>query len=102
MLDIAGAGADRVLVQGHLDQPPPRVIGRRRLGHRRLSLMATERACAPRPSASPSVIAAGASRASCSGPHLRIDVRFMKSSTPSPEEKRAERAVGRTWLEPAT
>ena len=25
----------------------------------------------------------------------------MKSSTPRPEEKRAERAVGSTWLEPA-
>ena len=32
----------------------------------------------------------------------RIEVRFMKSSTPSPEEKRALRAVGSTWLEPAT
>ena len=30
------------------------------------------------------------------------EVRFMKSSTPRPEEKRALRAVGSTWLEPAT
>ena len=30
------------------------------------------------------------------GLHLRIEVRFMKSSTPRPEEKRAERAVGST------
>ena len=44
----------------------------------------------------------GSERGSCSGPHLRIDVRFMKSSTPSPDEKRAERAVGSTWLEPPT
>ena len=32
----------------------------------------------------------------------RIDVRFMKSSTARPEEKRAERAVGSTWFEPPT
>ena len=32
----------------------------------------------------------------------RSSVRFMKSSTPSPEAKRALRAVGSTWLEPAT
>ena len=30
------------------------------------------------------------------------EVRFMKSSTERPEEKRAERAVGSTWFEPAT
>ena len=36
------------------------------------------------------------------GVERRIEVRFMKSSTPSPEEKRAERAVGSTWFEPAT
>ena len=64
--------------------------------------MATERAWASRPSASPSAIAAGRERGSASGPHLRIEVRFMKSSTPRPEEKRAERAVGSTWFEPAT
>ena len=29
-------------------------------------------------------------------------VRFMKSSTFSPDEKRAERAVGRTWFGPPT
>ena len=29
-------------------------------------------------------------------------VRFMKSSTDNPEEKRAERAVGKTWLGPPT
>jgi len=34
--------------------------------------------------------------ATASGPHLRIEVRFMKSRTPSPEEKRADRAVGST------
>ena len=41
-------------------------------------------------------------RASWSGPHFRIEVRLTKSSTPSPEEKRAERAVGSTWFEPPT
>ena len=29
-------------------------------------------------------------------------VRFMKSSTPRPEENRALRAVGSTWFGPAT
>ena len=29
-------------------------------------------------------------------------VRFMKSSTERPEEKRAERAVGSTWFGPPT
>ena len=50
----------------------------------------------------PSVIAAGPNARNWSGPHFRIDVRFMKSSTPRPEENRAERAVGSTWLEPPT
>ena len=62
----------------------------------------TERAWAASPSASPSAMAAGPSAASWSGPHLRMEVRFMKSRTPKPEEKRAERAVGSTWLEPPT
>ena len=50
----------------------------------------------------PESIAAGASCRNCSGPSFRIDVRFMKSSTESPDENRAERAVGSTWLEPPT
>ena len=41
-------------------------------------------------------------RRSCSGPSFRTEVRFMKSSTDRPDEKRAERAVGSTWLEPPT
>ena len=44
----------------------------------------------------------GAERAQRLGSHLRIEVRFMKSSTPRPEEKRAERAVGSTWFGPPT
>ena len=44
----------------------------------------------------------GRQASSARGSSCRIDVRFMKSSTPSPEEKRALRAVGSTWLEPAT
>ena len=47
-------------------------------------------------------MAAGASAASALASSFRSEVRFMKSSTPSPEEKRAVRAVGSTWLEPAT
>ena len=44
-------------------------------------------------------------RASISDPRgeaFRIEVRLTKSSTDRPDEKRAERAVGSTWLEPAT
>jgi hypothetical protein len=44
----------------------------------------------------------GRQRASWSAPSFSIEVRFMKSSTDRPEEKRAERAVGSTWLEPPT
>ena len=44
----------------------------------------------------------GRARAATAGSHFRIEVRFMKSSTPRPEENRAERAVGRTWFGPPT
>ena len=40
--------------------------------------------------------------AAAPAPSLRIEVRFMKSSTERPDEKRAERAVGSTWFEPPT
>ena len=85
---------------------PRRCVGRvvlfGQLCHDRLRRNPIERECASSPSACPSVIAAGPSARSWSGPHLRIEVRFMKSSTPRPEENRAERAVGSTWLEPPT
>src|SRR5262245_21704723 len=100
VLDVGARAPDRVLVERDLDEV---LLARCRRGaHRRLSRIATERACAASPSASPRAIAAGPGAASCSGPHLSSEVRFMKSNTPSPEEKRAERAVGSTWLEPAT
>jgi hypothetical protein len=47
-------------------------------------------------------MAAGASLASDALSSRSSEVRFMKSSTLKPEEKRALRAVGSTWLEPAT
>ena len=43
-----------------------------------------------------------AERVERAGVALSSDVRFMKSRTPKPDEKRAERAVGRTWFEPPT
>ena len=55
--------------------------------------MATERPCACKPSLSASAIAAGPITRRDSGVHLRMDVRFMKSSTPRPEENFAERAL---------
>ncbi len=92
VLDVPVAGADTVLVENDLDKTLA-VCAR---AHRRLILTATDRAWAASPSASPSAMTAGPSCASCAGPHFRIEVRFMKSSTPNPEENRAERAVGRT------
>src|SRR6516162_5330847 len=102
VLDVRTRTPDRLLVERHRDDAVLRVIPWRRFGHDRLRRSPIERAWASRPSALPSVMAAGPSERSWSGPHLRIDVRFMKSSTPSPEENRAERAVGNTWLEPPT
>src|SRR5205085_12163264 len=102
VLDIRARAADRFLIKRHRDYAIPGIVLCRRFAHGRLSRSATERACASRPSALPSAIAAGPSARNCSGPHFRIEVRFMKSSTPSPEENRAERAVGNTWLEPPT
>src|SRR5690606_36815781 len=67
-----------------------------------LSRIDTERPWAWRRSVSANVTAAPASSARAEGVQPRIEVRFTKSSTTSPEEKRAERAVGRTWFEPPT
>ena len=60
-----------------------------------------ERACASSPSASASAMAGGPSTAMAPASKDSKVVRFMKSSTESPEEKRAEREVGSTWLGPA-
>ena len=43
-----------------------------------------------------------AKRAKLIGPAFEDRRAFMKSGTPNPEEKRAERAVGSTWFEPPT
>src|SRR5262249_55230268 len=101
VLDVGRGAADRAFVERHLDETLLG-IGLFRFAHLRLSRIATERACASRPSAMPSAMAAGPSLASASGSRRRSEVRFMKSSTPKPEENRAERAVGSTWFEPAT
>ena len=69
---------------------------------RRFSRIDTERPWASRPSASASASAAGPSAASDSGVQATIEVRFRKSATPRPPEKRAAREVGSTWLVPAT
>src|SRR5690606_40505597 len=68
----------------------------------RLSRMATERPWAASPSASASAMAGPASAPSCSCPIPRTYVRSRKSNTETPEEKRAERAVGRTCFGPPT
>ena len=103
VLDVGARAADRILVERHRDEPAR--LRRLRSFGRGSSAVEPDRdragvgveALRPRRARS----RPGRARASCSGPHLRIEVRFMKSSTPSPDEKRAERAVGSTWLEPA-
>ena len=50
-----------------------------------LGLMLTDRPCASSPSVSARVTAEGASAASEVGSQPRIEVRFMKSSTPRPD-----------------
>src|SRR5262249_43730316 len=100
--DVGPGATDRFLVERDRDDATFRVVLLGLRCHGKLRRSPTERECASSPSALPSVIAAGPSARNCSGPHFRSDVRFMKSSTPSPEENRAERAVGSTWFEPPT
>src|SRR5690606_32001999 len=62
----------------------------------------TARPCADSPSDSARRTAAGPIAASASGESLAMVLRLRKSITDRPEEKRAERAVGRTWFGPLT
>src|SRR4029077_127081 len=93
VLDVGAGAADRTFVQRDLDEALPGTAALCRVRHLRLSRIATERACASSPSASPRAIAAGPSAPSACASSRRIEVRFMKSSTPRPDENRAERAV---------
>src|SRR4030088_132087 len=102
VLDIRPGTPDRFLIERHRDDAIVGFLVWRRLAHGRFRRIPTEREWASSPSALPSVMAAGPSARSWSGPHFRIEVSFMKSSTSRPEENRAERAVGSTWLEPPT
>src|SRR6056297_368346 len=68
----------------------------------RSSRARTESPCASRLSDFASVSAAGPMARSASGVIRAVVVRLRKSMTESPEEKRAERAVGRTWFGPPT
>src|SRR3954454_5990962 len=61
----------------------------------------SDRACASSPSAGASRIAAGAIAPRLAGEQPTSVVRFIKSRTPSPDAKRALRAVGSTWFGPA-
>ena len=101
VLDVGARAADRILVERDGDEALLAAGSARVIEPPRLRRMATERAMGVEPLGLAAARSAdGPSAASCSGPHLRIEVRFMKSSTPRPEENRAERAVGSTWLEP--
>src|SRR5258705_9951228 len=81
VFDVAVARPDTVFVEEDLDEAP----GFRR-SHRRVILIAAERAWAPSPSPSSSAMTAGPSCANCSGPPLWIEGRFMKKRTPHPRE----------------
>ena len=50
----------------------------------------------------PSFAAEGPMAASAAGVSRAMVVRFRKSITDSPDENRAERAVGKTWFGPLT
>src|SRR3712207_1716183 len=105
MLLIGIAAADGGLVERDGDQPGPLLRFARHppsASRYRFRRIATDRACPSSPSERPSAIAAGPSARRAFASHFRIEVRFMKSSTPRPDEKRAERAVGRTWFGPPT
>ena len=67
------------------------------------SRRATDSPCALQPlGLGQTVTAAGPMVASALASQPSRVVRFMKSSTPSPDEKRAPREVGSTWLGPPT
>src|SRR5262249_13199446 len=109
MLDVRVAGGRRLFIEGDGDEARPRQLGRvlgvgvahdcdpLEAGRR----IAAENRCASSPSARASAMAAGASAASAAALSFSNEVRFMKSRTPSPDENRAVREVGSTWLEPA-
>src|SRR5690606_7311393 len=109
VVDVRIGAPDGLLIENDGDEPlrasVPLVLEFVHTGHLQLlfgRLTSTERLCASRPSAAARIMAAGESCSRAAASRLRIEVRFMKSSTPRPDENRALRAVGRTWFEPAT
>ncbi len=95
VLDIGAAPRDRGLVENdfcdavRFGQGGPR-------GQTWLLRIVTERAWAPRPSASARATAAGPMRPRLSALHFTSVVRLRKSSSERPEEKRAAPDVGNT------
>src|SRR5713101_6792172 len=102
VLDVGIAAHNAALVEGDLGDTLVGISHAVAQRRGRFSLIATDSACASSPSARASVTAAGPIARRLSASHANSEVRFRKSRTPSPEEKRALRAVGRTWLGPAT
>src|SRR6185312_11884555 len=95
MLDVGVAPDDAALVEGDLGDTLVGISHALAQRRGRFSLIATESACASRPSARASVTAAGPIARRLSASQASSEVRFRKSSTPKPDEKRALRAVGR-------
>ena len=102
VLDLGRAARDRLLVEHDVDDAP-RLVG-----------SAPASACAAvQPDRDRAAVraqplglgqrqAAGPRAASDCGVQATSEVRFRKSETPRPPEKRAAREVGSTWLVPAT
>src|SRR5665213_829017 len=95
LLDLARAMHNGAFVERDRCEAEPGFV------RHRLSRAAMDRACASSPSASASVMASGPISCSVRGVQDSSVVRFMKSSTESPDENRAVREVGRTWFGPA-
>ena len=93
VLDVRAGAADRGLVERDRDEAlPDRLV--LVAAHRRLRRIATERAWASSPSASPSAIAAGPSARSCSGPAFE-DRGALHEVEHAEARREARRARGR-------
>src|SRR5690606_32001449 len=102
VLDLSAAADRSVFFKRDLDEAPAVAVHRRHPLPAAPERSETEMPCASSPSSPASVSAAGPIAANASASQPMIDVRFRKSGTPSPDEKRALREVGSTWLGPAT
>jgi hypothetical protein len=102
VLDVGVRAADRILVERDRNEAIGALFGLGVAGHRGLRRIATERACASRPFRLAQRYRRRTQGAQLVGTAFQDRGALHESSTPRPEEKRAERAVGSTWFEPPT